>query len=147
MVLAIEQTSVPVSAKLPVGENWNTETYNLKSVFDNYSATMVSWIPFFPEPGGYHIGCFIDHSDRDMKECVIDSGSLTQEQSFTKCREKVWPWQTNSGGLNPISTVQVTPHKLPWKHLQRLGPFPSVIGQLISAMHQQDASWGFTPLT
>ncbi len=43
-----------------------------------------------------------------------------------------------------ISSVQVTPHKLPWKHLQRLGPFPSLIGQLISAMHQQDAPWKFT---
>ncbi len=25
-----------------------------------------------------------------------------------------------------ISSVQVTPHKLPWKHLQRLGPFPGL---------------------
>ena len=47
----------------------------------------------------------------------------------------------------PIFTVQVIPHKLPRKHLQRLGPFPSLIGQLISAMTQQDASWEFTPLT
>ena len=39
-----------------------------------------------------------------------------------------------------ISSVQVTPHKLPWKHLQRFGPFPSVIGQLISAMHQHPRS-------
>ncbi len=30
----------------------------------------------------------------------------------------------------PISSVQVIPHKLTWKHRQRFGPFPSLIGPL-----------------
>ncbi len=55
-------------------------------------------------------------------------------------------WLHRKLPMIPISTLQVIPH-LPWKYLQRLGPFPSLTGQLISAILRQNASWEFTPLT
>ncbi len=41
----------------------------------------------------------------------------------------------------------MSPHKLPWKHLQRLGPFPSLIGQLISIPDKTDTQTYTQPET